>query len=74
MEKKFIWCLFSIANEYNQPNYNLECFWFTKPDAFKLKTVCQCTEEEAMILFDHTLRVDQVHYSLQEVEEGVILK
>lgn len=29
MEK--IWCLFSIANEYNQPENNLEAWWKNKP-------------------------------------------
>jgi hypothetical protein len=26
-----IWCLFSIANDYNQPKNNLECFWASEP-------------------------------------------
>ncbi len=26
-----IFCLFSIANDYDQPPNNLECFWTTKP-------------------------------------------
>lgn len=26
-----IWCLFSIDNNYDQPDNNLVCFWFEKP-------------------------------------------
>lgn len=26
-----IWCLFSVANEYNQPKNNLVSFWAKKP-------------------------------------------
>lgn len=28
---KKIWCLFSIANNYDQPDHNLEAWWSEKP-------------------------------------------
>jgi hypothetical protein len=32
-----IWCLFSIANNYDQPEDNLEGWWVTKPSLDQLR-------------------------------------
>jgi len=34
--RKSIWVLFSIANEYDQPDNNLEAWWFFKPSFTEL--------------------------------------
>jgi len=72
-EKKCIWCLFSVANEYNQPMHNLEGWWSEQPEPFKLKEVCQCTIPEAkeLIKFGQA-NLDHIRYTLQLVGEGKI--
>ena len=36
MKPKTIWVLLSVANEYDQPNNNLETWWESKPSFSKL--------------------------------------
>lgn len=31
-KKKTIWCLFSVDNQYDQPDNCLQFFWFEKPE------------------------------------------
>lgn len=38
-----IWCLFSIANDYDQPYSNLEAWWVKKPDFAELAIVVGIT-------------------------------
>lgn len=46
--KPFIWCLFSIANEHDQPDNNLVAWWAEKPTIDALARFMACPLEEAI--------------------------
>ena len=75
-----IWCLFSIQNEYDQPNNNLECWWQEKP-SFEGLAVGLCLDVDiakgdsrvGKVLKGEKVRIGYSDYRLQEVEEKEIL-
>jgi len=74
-----IWVLFSIANAYDQPENNLEAWWWEKPDFGTLAKVMniKVNEEEGnstvgRILKGENVRDDDCNYRLREIEEGKI--
>lgn len=72
---KTIWCLFSIACDYNQPDFNLDCWWSEKPDINKLSKVLQLRIDILVDLLNKNyVNVGGCNYSLMEVKEGEILK
>lgn len=70
--KNTIWCLFSEANQYYQPENNLESFWFEKPNAEQLKSSGRLTDEAASSLLQRgTFRYSGcTEYRLCEVLEN----
>ncbi len=76
-----MWCIFSIYNEYNQPDNNLEAWWKDKPslemlfeffkvdfkDAELIVKVAQMWESEGK-----PVDIDDKEYRLQKVEEGIL--
>ena len=75
-----IYCLFSIANEYDQPSNNLEVFWTNKPsiemllDHFGTTT----TDNQSIVNIVELWKGCHVQildctYRIQVVEEGVVL-
>ncbi len=72
MKKDKIWVLFSIANEYYQPEANLEAWWHKKPN---LDTV-YCIIGEHLdgslrgILSGKEVRIDDTDYRLECIKEG----
>lgn len=68
-----IWCLLSVANEYNQPDNNLEAFWSKHPMLEELKTVME-EESVAELWAGHEVRYGNTDYRLEEVEEGKLFR
>ena len=81
--KMKIWCLFSVRNEYDQPDNNLEAWWVEKPS---LETVAHALELTFPAPTDaQTLAVVKVWsgeeqtigsaaYRLSSINEGVLKK
>lgn len=81
--KNTIWCLFSVANNYDQPNNNLERWWSAKPTIEALAKYLSCpmdkAKDEDIVAIvaiwqgkptEMRLLGDQVQYRLQEVGEA----
>ena len=69
---KTIWCLFSIACDYNQPDFNLECWWNKKPDVNMLFKIIECDKELLSELIDKEyINISGCNYTLTQVKEGV---
>jgi hypothetical protein len=72
---KKIWCLFSIANNYDQPDNNLIAWWSEKPSAEILSILLECSKSLVTHLLDGSHeRLGETIYRLQEVEEGKTIK
>lgn len=71
MKEKTIWVLFSVANEYNQPENNLEAWWFQKPTEEQLMAHVS-TKSKARDLFAGHIVRNYATYRLRELYEGVI--
>lgn len=77
-----IWCLFSIANEYDQPQHNLEAWWTVKPDFDALYIVLGLDREDwdfkknvkklGSIVDGDEVRIWETDYRLREIEEGKV--
>ena len=72
-----IWVLFSIANEYDQPNNNLEAWWVNKPSFDDLARALnlqvdkkQGSADVGRILKGDQVRIGEADYRLREIEEG----
>ena len=78
-----IWCLFSIENNYDQPDNNLEMWWSQKPSleqlfgVFNISTDSPPDRVVAVVdLWRHTSAAfmpdgpSNARYRLQEVKEG----
>jgi len=73
-----IWCLFSVANDYDQPANNLCCWWQEKPDIHTLsKAMGVEMDTDANIIAvvrvsqGQIARIINTDYRLMEVMEGV---
>jgi len=86
MSKTEIWCLFSIENNYDQPDNNLECWWQIKPSidtlskAINGRPLGELTNDETILNTCKIFSGSQVQitsgetaYRLEKVEEGKIL-
>ena len=69
--------LFSISNEYNQPENNLVAWWHTKPSFEMLaEAIGVMVDKEkgdskvGSILRGLEIRVDGANYRLRKIEEG----
>lgn len=80
--KNTIYCLFSIENDYNQPNNNLVSFWLTKPSLENLAKSLNFTfptkDDEITIKLVHLwqgkeIRLNNKDYRIQEIKEMQIL-
>lgn len=75
-----IWCLFSIENNYDQPENNLVTWWSEKPTIERLaKYMChpldKSSDEDLMVTVaiwrgqGSQYHLGDTHYRLEEVEE-----
>lgn len=76
---KSIWCLFSVNNDYNQPDNNLVAWWFEKPSFEILAEVIgvkfEGEENILNIIFIHqgkARRVRETEYRLRNLDEGEV--
>ena len=78
-----IWCLFSIANEYDQPNNNLISWWLEKPNIKELARVLHIKFDLSKgnsflgkLLKEQRIKDNSCYteYRLEQVEEGQILE
>lgn len=73
---KTIWCLFSIQNNYDQPNNNLECAWIDKPHFNQLKAAISVSfasdGDIGAILLGSSVQIGSGGdtYRLEEIELG----
>jgi len=71
MKKDKIWVLFSIANNYDQPDANIIAWWTKKPT---VKAVADILSYHPKLfrglLLGKTIRVWNVDYRLECVKEG----
>ena len=74
-----IWVLFSIANEYDQPDNNLEAWWFFKPSFAELAKgvgikvdVKKGNSDVGKILKGEEVRISWCDYRLREIKEGKV--
>lgn len=72
-----IWCLFSIANNYDQPYANLEAWWVKKPDFAELAIAVGITVDIkkghsgiGRLLKNKESRIDDTDFRLEEIPEG----
>lgn len=75
-----VWCLFSIENQYYQPDNNLEGVWLEKPDLEQLLWVLVGPGPEVIsselrecmkkVLAGKEARYYEMHYRLEEVTTG----
>ena len=76
-----IWCLFSVENNYDQPDNNLERWWQTKPSIETLAKILgypldKAKDEDVVKVVSVwqgvqvQLRASGTAYRLQEVKEG----
>lgn len=77
---KTIYCLFSIANDYNQPVNNLEVWWKSKPSFETVLTAIggSFTKDDtlmatAKLLMGESATLNHVEYRIETVEEGILL-
>lgn len=75
-----IWCLFSVDNNWDQPNCNLVCWWTRKPTVQMLTTAlgypafpCVHHLDIVAIWREETTRIINTDYRIEEVSEGEIL-
>ena len=78
-----IWCLFSIENNYDQPDNNLVAFWHSKPSIEKIAEALGVKMDEAADEAIITIvniyagkgecRFDNTDFSLNTVEPGQVL-
>jgi len=74
-----IWVLFSIANDYDQPENNLVAWWTDKPTFDVLAKTLDITVDKqkgnpdiGRILQGQERRIGNTNYRLREIEEGII--
>lgn len=80
-----IWALFSVENNYDQPDHNLHAWWVFKPDFDKLAKALGLGQfpcgEDAMTLYvvnmwqgkgGGQIRPSDTSYYLREIREGVL--
>lgn len=74
-----IWCLFSIANNYDQPEHNLVGWFKEKPSIEKLLRYFRVdnTDDNAIIAIVRLFQGDEVSigdmsYRFEEVKEGYL--
>lgn len=69
-----IWCLFSIANDYNQPDNNLVAWFRKKPDAVILSFVTNNQEEIERLLIGERVRISYADFRLRCISEGKVIE
>ena len=78
--KDTIYCLFSIDNEYDQPDYNLVAWFQEKPSIEQIaKTLGHELKEDTIIVAiakiwqGQEARINQTNYRFVKVKEGQVL-
>lgn len=75
--KPTIWCLFSIDNDYRQPEHNLVAWWCLKPTLEQLQGILKLTEQKVLkkdlvgIYRGEERRIGNVDYRMFPTLEGV---
>ena len=78
-----IWCLFSVVNDYDQPENNLVAWWETKPDGPILarhigyEGFPHDWHEDRVLAIKRlhdgkVVRLDQTDYRLEQLGPGVV--
>ena len=78
--KDTIYCLFSIDNEYDQPDYNLVAWFQEKPSIEQIAKVLgyELKEDDTIVAIakiwqGHEARINQTDYRFMKVKEGQVL-
>lgn len=78
-DSKFIWALFSIANEYDQPEHNLKAWWAKKPTIEQLAYAVEINfdSERGSPVLGKIMKGEKVRYMycdfrLEKIQEGKI--
>jgi len=78
METQYVYCLFSIANEYDQPKNNLLAVWFVKPSHDELKKLLTSisnrvsdTDVNNIRKKGYEIKISEYHIRLEKTEVGV---
>lgn len=77
MGKTKIYCLFSIANEYDQPANNLVAFWFNYPTEEQIKSLAITYNQEAIKELVKNGSYDfygEINYRIEEVKENTYIR
>ena len=82
MEK--IWCLFSVENDYDQPDYNLITWWKDKPSydligkALGMKDFTVLGDSAILTIVKlasgNRQRICNTDYFLEEIKEGQVME
>lgn len=78
--EKVIWCLFSVANNYDQPNNNL-CVWYTEKPSLETLFAYFCADishTELVVSIVNVWagqeqRIAEADYRLEQVKECISL-
>ena len=77
------WALFQIANNYDQPNNDLKCWWDHKPSMEEVGKAIGCgfpaQNDEQTLAVVHIwngidARLEETDYRLQELKSGEVLE
>lgn len=72
-----IWCLFSVANEYNQPENNLVAWWPAKPSKVQIGIAINHVTASPAVESLHTLEYWRgdcgADYRLAELSPGPVV-
>lgn len=86
--KNKVWVLFSVANEYAQPEHNLVAWWIEQPSCVDLEKVIRAednfSEKETKKRFHDLIGMVQrgcnvrfkstdIDYELRQIEEGKVI-
>ena len=74
MNNKTIWCLFSIQNEYDQPDNNLVAWWFEKPEINIIRAIVD--DKVDISIFERPFRESYcgTKFRIEQLNEGKVEK
>ena len=66
------WALFSVENNYDQPDHNLECIWFEKPSAAEIQSIMGITDHTVAdrVFRGSVVRAGSADYRLRRISGG----
>lgn len=77
-----IWCLFSVANNYDQPPHNLEAWWKSKPNLDQIASALgmkfpnesdEATIDIVKVWSGENRRINDTDYWLEQIGEGKLI-